>query len=410
MRRRLIGSTTLIALAAVLVLGVPLGIVQAKRARGEETARLEREADAIAAAVDDRLEAGRAVDSAALGTLLAAGHWARVTDRRGRVTTVGEPRSGAHLSVRTGLRSVARVVVAAPSDELSERVRNIWLLVALLALGGTGAAAALAAMQARRLARPLERLAHTSTLLGDGDFSARAGRFGIPEIDEVAIALDRSAVRIAQLLGREREFSANVSHQLRTPLTALRLRLEELPLLEDPRTVAEQAERALHEADRLETTIAELLAIARGRDGEQPDEVELTRLVRHHESTWRATYGTHGRRLRVEAAQPIRVQGSPGAVGQALDVLVENAMRHGAGTVTVSVLRRAGLGCVRVEDEGPGVPGGAEREIFERGSSLGGGTGIGLHLARALVEASGGRLVLLQRRPAAFEIELPPAA
>jgi signal transduction histidine kinase len=408
-RRRLIGSTALIALAAVLVLGLPLGIVEAKRARGEATARLEREADAIAAAVDDRLELGRPLDPVALRHLLGEEHWARVTDRHGRITTIGDARHGSTLSVHAGVRSEAHVVVSTGADELSERTRKTWMLVALLALGGTAAAIVLAGVQARRLARPLERLARTSARLGEGDFSARAGHFGVPEIDAVASALDRSAVRIAQLLGREREFSANVSHQLRTPLTALQLRLEELAQLEDPAAVREQAERALEETERLERTIAELLAIARGRAGEGITTIELAALVRRHLPGWQAS-GGHERRVALEASEAVHVEGSAGAVGQALDVLVENAMRHGAGTVTVSVLRRGGHGCVRVEDEGPGVPDGAEQEIFERGGSLGGGTGIGLHLARALVEASHGRLVLVQHRPAAFEIQLYPTA
>jgi signal transduction histidine kinase len=409
-RRRLIGSTALIALAAVLVLGVPLGVVETKRARGEATTRLEREADAIAAAVDDRLELGRPLDPARLARLLTARHWARVTDRHHHVTTVGASHDGSALSVRSGARSEASVVVSAPAGELAERIRNVWLLVALLALGGTVAAVVLAGLQARRLARPLERLARTSTLLGEGDFSARAGRFGVPEIDAVASALDRSAVRIAQLLGREREFSSNVSHQLRTPLTALQLRLEELARLDDPALVAEQAERALAETERLERTIAELLAVARGRAGEGIGTVELTALVRRHEPRWRAAVARDGRRLRLEGRKPVWVDGSAGAVGQALDVLVENAVRHGAGTVTVSVLRRGGHGCLRVEDEGTGIPEGAEQRIFERGSSLNGSTGIGLDLARALVEASHGRLVLVQQAPAAFEIQLHPAA
>lgn len=410
MRRRLIGSTALIALAAVLVLGVPLGIVEAKRARGEATARLEREADAIAAAVDDRLELGRPLDPVALRRLLGEEHWARVGDRHGHVTIVGAPQRGSTLSVRAGVRSEARVVVSGPADELAERTRKTWMLVALLALGGAAAAILLAGVQARRLARPLERLARTSALLGEGDFSARAGRFGVPEIDAVASALDRSAVRIAQLLGREREFSANVSHQLRTPLTALQLRLEEIAQLDDPAAVAEQAERALEETERLERTIAELLAVARGRAGEGVGTIELADLVHRHEPGWRSTYGSQGRRLLVEAPEHVHVEASAGAVGQALEVLVENALRHGAGTVTVSVLRRGGHGCVRVEDEGAGIPDGAEHDIFERGGSLGGGTGIGLHLARALVEASHGRLVLVQHQPAAFEIQLHPVS
>lgn len=410
MRRRLIASTALIALAAVLVLGVPLGIVEARRSRAEQIGRLEREADAVAAAVDDRLEAGKPIRVASLRGLVRPGH--RVTINERRPLRIGSPLRGPTIDVRSGLTPEARVTASAPASELSERVRNTWVLISLLAVAGTGAAVALAGLQARRLARPLERLADASTLLGTGDFSTRAGRFGIPEIDAVAAALDTTAVRIARLLGREREFSADVSHQLRTPLTALRLRLEELAKLDQPDLVAAEAAAALAEADRLERTITALLSAARQGGARAPMSLELNDLARRHVERWRATYAREERTLRLEPSAPLEVAGTAGAVGQALDVLLENALRHGEGTVTVSVLQRRGHGCLRVEDAGAGVPAGDEREIFERGSSLSGGTGIGLHLARALVEADRGRLVLARERPAAFEVRLtlvPPA-
>ena len=405
----MIVSTALIALAAVLVLGIPLGVVEARRARADATARLEREADAVAAAVDERVEAGRSVDRAALGGIVHPQHWVVVTPRGGAAVTIGRAGSGASLAVTSGLTSEARVVAHAPTAELDERIRHIWLLVGLLALGGVGAAVGLASLQARRLARPLERLARTSTQLGDGDFSARAGQVGIPEIDEVGAALDSTAVRIARLLGREREFSANVSHQLRTPLTALRLRLEELTALDDPSLMHAEAAGALDEADRLERMIAQLLAAARGDADPAEAEVELNEIARRHADRLRPVCARRGRALVLRVREPVRVHGTRGAVGQALDVLIENALVHGAGRVSLSVLRRDGHGCLRVEDEGGGVPEGAEREIFARGSSLAGGTGIGLDLARALVEANRGRLVLVRRAPAAFEIQMRAA-
>ncbi len=406
MRRRLIASTALIALAAVLVLGVPLGIVEAQRARSEATARLEREADAVAAAIDERVEAGRAIDTAALAGLVPDGHWVTVDQPGAGRKTIGPAEPDGGLAVASGLTRDARVVAHAPSHELDERVRHIWLLVGLLALAGVMAAALLASVQARRLARPLERLARTSTQLGTGDFSARAGRAGIPEIDEVGAALDSTAVRIAHLLGREREFSANVSHQLRTPLTALRLRLEELSVMDEPQLARAEAAGALDEADRLERMIAELLAAARGTDGQAGAEVELNDIARRHAERLRPVCARAGRPLAVRPSDPIRVLGTAGAVGQALDVLLENALVHGGGRITLSVRRRDGHGCLRVEDEGVGIPEGAEAEIFARGGSLAGGTGIGLHLARALVEANRGRLVLVRRSPAAFEIQM----
>lgn len=410
MRRRLILSTALIALAAVLVLGIPLAIVEARRAHTDATARLEREADAVAAAVDDRLEGRLPIRASDLNHLVHPGHRV-VIDDHGRQIVLGAIAPGATLSVGSGLAREAHVIASAPKAEVSRRVRNIWLLVGGLGLGGTAAAVALAGLQARRLARPLERLAHASAELGTGDFSVRAGSFGVPEIDAVASALDASAARIAGLIGREREFSANVSHQLRTPLTGLRLRLEELARISDPETVAREASAALAEADRLERTIAELSAAARSGRAGDPAVLDLDELVGRHRTGWQAEFAARRRTLRAKSAgTPIHVSGTPGSVGQALDVLIENGLRHGAGTVTVTVGVSRDQPCIRVEDEGAGIPEGADQRIFERGSSPAGGTGIGLPLARALVEADAGRLVLVRRQPAAFEILLRPAA
>jgi signal transduction histidine kinase len=278
-------------------------------------------------------------------------------------------------------------------------------VVGALSAAGILAAVLLALVQGRRLARPLERLARTSSRLGTGDFSARAAHSRVPEIDAVAQALDASAVRIARLIGREREFSANVSHQLRTPLTGLRLRLEELPTLHDPELVAEEIERALEQTDRLERTIVELQAASSGA-GRDLRSLQLNELIADHSSAWRPIFSKAGRRLELAAPDPIVGLASAGAVGQALDVLLENALRHGSGTVTIALASLPAEACISVLDHGPGIPEDARSSIFERGSSLAGGTGVGLSLARALVEADGGQLVLASARPARFEIRL----
>ena len=405
MRTRLMASTVVIALAAILVLGVPLGIVQAKRERSSATARLEREADAIAAAVDDRLEGHRPIDPAPLRRFVRAGHGVTITVPGRSTTVIGAHVTGAALRVPSGAAQRVRVVAAAPLGELSERQRHVWLVVAALAAAGILAAVLLALVQARRLARPLERLARTSGRLGTGDFSARAAHSRVPEIDAVAQALDASAVRIARLIGREREFSTNVSHQLRTPLTGLRLRLEELSTLRDPGLLGEEIERALEQTDRMERTISELLAASRGA-GRDLRELALDELVRDHAAGWRQLFAKAGRRLTVVAPGRVAAIASAGAVGQALDVLLDNALRHGAGTVVVELEELPAEARISVRDEGRGIPEDARLEIFVRGSSLAGGTGVGLSLARALVEADGGQLMLASPQPVRFEIRL----
>jgi signal transduction histidine kinase len=403
MRRRLILSTAAISLIAVIVLGVPLGAVEAARLRGESTSKLEREADQVSAAMDDRIERGEKITPALLRRFIPAHHWVAVTTRDGRQVTTGPALGDGALRAHSGAALGGAVVAEAPIGELHRRVYREWLLIAALSLGGVLVAVALAALQARRLARPLEAIARRSAQLGDGDFSVRAGRFGVPEIDAIAQGLDSSAGRIAELVAREREFSANVSHQLRTPLTALRLRIEEA---EGSKDGDEDLEAALTEVDRLETTIADLLAHARQASAGSTVAVNLGAVVHDHASRWSPVFGRARRPFEVTAEKNVLVSASPGTVGQILDVLLDNALRHGSGAVRVGVAANGRSASVTVADDGPGIPDEASDQIFERGDSRTGGTGIGLHLARTLAQADNGSLRALGGDTTRFELRL----
>jgi signal transduction histidine kinase len=400
MRRQLIATTSLIALAAILVLGIPLGLVQSARARSEARARLEREADRIAVAANG--DAG----AAALTRLLGHGHAATVAGG-GRPLRLGRMPDGNTLAARSGASQGVRVTIYAPAAEITRQEWQVWLLIGALAIAGTAAAGGLAILQARRFIRPLRRLAATSSRLGAGDFSARAGRLDLPELDQVAAALDGAAAQIAQLVARQREFAANVSHQLRTPLTAMRLRLDELSTLEDPAEARAELHATMRVADRLERTVTDLLALARAGDIGRPRDVDLAQLAREHADGWKPLYARRGRVLRAEIDEPLPARVSPGGVAQALDVLLENAMTHGSGTTRLHAAVSDGRSVLAVEDDGPGVPAALERDIFERHVSTAGSTGLGLPLARALVEADGGRLILASARPPRFEIVIP---
>lgn len=319
------------------------------------------------------------------------------------------------IPVRAG--GVRQILRALQDDgELRGEIHSAWRSIAGLALLALGVATMAALWQGRRLARPLEALAASARRLGDGDFSARAPRSGLPEPDDVASALDTTATRLAAMLERSRSFSADASHQLRTPLTALRLDLEALEAAgADPALVA----AAVAEADRLEETITELLALSEApRRGENLD---LAALVADRVDAWRALARAQGREVKLSIPVVPAVEARAAALGQSLQVLLDNALAHGTGTITVSVRQVAGGVRLCVEDEGPGIPPERELDLFDRtpvpAAAIAGadsGTfahaGRGLPLARSLVEAEGGRIFLERPRPGAVVCLLLPLA
>jgi signal transduction histidine kinase len=224
----------------------------------------------------------------------------------------------------------------------------------------------------------------------------------------VASALNSTAVRLDELLARERAFSADASHQLRTPLAGLQLRLE--AALERPDQDHRSAITAsLVDADRLEVTIHELLTLARDQQAARAQPIDLPALLERLAPEWRGRLALQGRGLdmRIEAGAP-DAWASAAAVRQVLAVLVDNSTTHGAGTVSVTVREAAGAVAVDVSDEGSGVceP---ESVLFARRADRRDGHGIGLALARRLAEAEQGRLELARPSPAMFTLLLPSA-
>ena len=228
--------------------------------------------------------------------------------------------------------------------------------------------------------------------------------------------LDSSAQDIAALIARERDLAGDISHQLRTRLTGLRLRLEELADHPDP-LVVEEVQEALEQTDRLVTVVDDLLANARSERAAGASEVVLGDELAEIEAEWGPRLAEAGRSLTVRCPRDTIVHATPGRLREAIGVLVENSLRHGAGPVGLTVrtaTRGSGAMVVlEVSDEGPGVPEGLVAHVFDRGVSTASSTGIGLGLARAFIEADGGRLELRRAVPPIFAIFLavgqPPA-
>jgi signal transduction histidine kinase len=370
--------------------------------------------DAVDVAVFDRTGALRfaaSTDGPTTGVLPAGAEVATAADGATGRATVGDrivaavPLSTAVCRERLVLRGVAS---AGPARAAATRATT---LLGLAAAGALALGAAVAAVVGRRLVRPLEALAASAERLGEGDFSERAPRSGLPEADAIGLALDRTADRLGRAVGRGTAFAADASHQLRTPLTALRLHLETLPT-DDP-AVREAVGSALAEADRLEATVAELVGLTSLDEADAA--VDLAALVRDRAETWRRRAEMGGRDVQVTTAPvpPRRVR--PAAVAQALEVLVDNALVHGRGTVRVVVQPSTPdsdveLVRIAVGDDGRG-PGADDLEVLrqrDRGAPVPVHGGRGLPLARALVEGEQGQLVAEQREGHTWLVLLLP--
>jgi signal transduction histidine kinase len=363
----------------------------------------DREADAIGFAAQRFLDAGEPVPATALADFVAGGRYIEIRGADGSTTAFGSRHhdDDVHASIR--LADGAAVDVWLPDAARDGRELEVLVLVSGLAVASVALAAVLGVLLARRLARPLDDLAAASRRLGGGDFTARAPQAGIVEIDDAAAALNTAAERIGTMVAAERQFSTNASHQLRTPLTALRLRLEEIAEIGDE-TVQAEATSALRQADRLNDTITELLRLARPDVERARLAVDVAALLRDHEPGWQQVCAARQRRLHMELPSRCLAMASGGGTVQVVQTLIENALDHGAGTVSVQLDDEGDAIAVTVRDEGCSLSGRDVRWIFDRHVSSTGGTGVGLAVARTLAEADGGRLDLASTTPTTFRL------
>lgn len=416
----------LTAIVAVTTLAVtlfvaPLAVAVNLLYREETVAALHRDATWIAAAVPDdvghdpRLPLALPDDISSTLTvgvytvsgsrLFGAGP---ATSSFAATSGDGHPHEslgGAELAVSAPIPSdegiTLTVRAATPYDVVSDRVRRAWLIMAGLGLAVIVVAAAVAMYLSGRMAAPLERLTAAAQTLGGGDFTIRAPRSGLRETDQAGQALEVTASRLGDTLARERAFSADVSHQLRTGLTGLLLGLESA-LARPGGDLSAPVQRALERGERLQGVIEDLVSLSRP-DPAGNQALDVVSLLRELDHDWHALLAERGRRLTLTAENDLpTVTAASAAVRQILRVLVDNAVVHGRGEVTVNVAD-AGPGlAIEVADQGEGVTG--ERDIFARSS--GETHGIGLALARSLAEAEGGRLVLSRTRPPLFSLLL----
>jgi signal transduction histidine kinase len=423
MARRI--AATVVALIAVLlgVVAVPLGLITA----GHDTRSFQDEAvnsaTSLASVAEERLSDhvdGPAL-SHAVGRLRQGGDQVAVYDEAGRwvtgtparpATPAGEIRgtlrrltpvthsSGDRLLVLApvltdeGSGTVGAVVLSRPTGPLQHRIAVLWILLGAVSAAGLLAAAILAAALARWVGRPLSVLEAAAQRLGNGALGTRSPVGPGPrEVRRLAANFNTMAGRLETLIVGHQAMMADVSHQLRTPLAALRLRLDVLAQdCEEP--VAVELAGAQEEIARLSRLVDGLLAVARAEQVvAEPAAVPVDAVIRDRATVWRPAAEERNVALSADAPDPVRARIGEGQLEQILDNLLANALDAvpPGGNVRVSATAAGGSAQIVVADDGPGMTEQQQRDAFRRfTSATPGGTGLGLAIVHRLVISNGG--------------------
>jgi signal transduction histidine kinase len=316
-------------------------------------------------------------------------------------TTLGRDLLLVAVPVFDGQRVVGAVRISQSLGDVRASVRDAWLGLAGVGLAALAVGLVLAWVLAGALARPVARLERVARRLGAGELEARAEPEGSAEVVTLAGEFNRMADAVTANLRAQQDFLANASHQLRTPLTGLRLRLEAIQAEGGPG--AEQAAKAQGELERLTGLVQDLLTLARVSSVQSTGgPVRLDQAAGQAAERWAQAAGQAGQALRQHTGRAATVWADPADVGQVLDNLVENALRYcpPGTTVTIGADARDGYGLLSVGDDGPGIPAGERERVFDRffrgsvGRRAGPGTGLGLAIVTLLAGRWGGRVAL----------------
>lgn len=404
MRRRILRTTLGVSLTVtVLMTGAMLWGDWAGTARYLQR-QVEAEAGDVAMKLHEQVHVNGSVTPADLAQVLPADHRLELITLDGDQLMAGDSDTSGPSA-----EEVIDDLGTLRLTDTSGTVNNIRM-IASVTIVATGLVLAIIAVllslrAARRLTVPIEELATHAERLGSGDLRPSDARYGIAELDRLADSMDASVSRIAALLAEERRMTIDASHQLKTPLTALSLRLEELAAWPDDSDVRAEAQAALDQVERLAGVVDDLLLDRRSPDvtrRQQP----LRQVIDQQLREWRPAFDAAGRDLKVCIDLPTAVSADPGPVGQVLAALIENSLVHGSGVTKVEVHRPHGTTWIEVFDEGVGVPDDIAHRVFERDVSGSGGTGLGLAGAQDAAVSVGGRLALVRRRPAHFRFFL----
>lgn len=422
MRRRLSLLVSATMAFTLLAFAIPLAILIPRIAAGRAIADANDDVRALSALVAAAPDPASVRDNLQLArrpsamTVFLPGHKpigapaARTLDvrlaERGRSFTVADSGGWQILVAVQGLPNGGTAVVRTfvPNADLTKGVTQAWLILAALGLLLLLLGIVVANLLVGTVTRPISELARVSHRLAAGGLDARADPAGPPEVRELATGLNHLAGRIRELIHQERESVADLSHRLRTPLTALRLELEGVADTADPDG------RLSVQVQALEGAVTSLIEDARTRGSTEHGSCDAAEVARQRAGFWAVLADDQGRAMRLDlAAGPLMVGTAEPELGACLDALLGNVFAHtpqGTGFTIGLRPRAAGGGAVlSVHDDGPGF---AQHDPVRRGRSGGGSTGLGLDIARQTAEASGGMLSIAPGPGGHVVVELGP--
>jgi signal transduction histidine kinase len=439
-----------VLLLALIALGVPLAISLRDRVDAEVRGQARSQADVVAATASEVLGPGRRPRLQRLVRVSAESVRGRViaVNRRGILIadsagpappidyssrpeiraalngrgvqisrnskTLGEEILATSAPVLEHGRRAGAIRVTQSIASVGKAVRSSIVDLAILAGVVLALGVIAGAIVAQRLARPIRRLEGVATSFAGGDLDAAAPIEGSKEQRSLARSFNEMTARVRRLLRVQQDFVADASHQLRTPLTGLRLRLEGLSdRFRGDREAHAELQAGMLEIDRLSQIVEELLVLSRAGEHELPGErVELGEALRDAAERWRPAAAERGLKVLVgEGEGEAWIAGSD--LARTIDALLENALRYSPRGSTVRLSSREGR--LEVCDEGPGLSPGEEETVFERfsrgeaGRRVPAGTGLGLPIARELSRQWGGDVTLANRPEGGLRatIELP---
>jgi signal transduction histidine kinase len=429
MTRRLLLSYIGLAVLILVMLEIPLAVLAQRHERDLSASQAAREAAGLAGLASEDLEHERIADLAALaGTYRAStGGEVAVVGKAGQVLSSsspdadndatrdwstlvrlalsgspadtfssdeGKPWAAAAAPIAAEGSTAGAVLLAVPASATDRRIHDIWLGLGLFAAGVLVVTAVGGIVLARSLSRPLARLGKAVGALGAGDLAARAvEERGPPQIRVLARQFNHMAGRLTEVLSAQSRFVADASHQLRSPLTALRLRLENLEA-EYPSEAAEGIAAAGREVQRLSRIVDGLLTLSRaGEDEARREPVDIKQVIRERCDAWTALAEEKRIHLagNIESARPATANLVPGDLDQMIDNLLANALdaTPDGGSITVEIdPETSGFVTIHVTDDGPGMTDAERRRAFDRfwsgPTSAQRRSGLGLAIVRQL--------------------------